>query len=81
VRSEEYDSATDAIHYPFSGWLASGFPSSDPDESGRSVPVMALKGPSTYTCQCLLIVHDQTYRGRTLTAEFDPSRTSSLVRV
>ncbi len=33
---------------------------------------MALKGPSTYACQCLLIGHYQTCRGRTLTAEFDP---------
>jgi hypothetical protein len=33
---------------------------------------MALKGPSTYACQRLLIGHYQTCRGRALTAEFDP---------
>jgi hypothetical protein len=38
---------------------------------------MALKGPSTYTCQCLLIGQDQTCRGRTLIAEFDPKPTCS----
>ena len=37
---------------------------------------MALKGPSAYAYQCLLIGHDQTCRGRALTAEFDPNRTS-----
>jgi len=36
---------------------------------------MALRGPSTYACQCLLIEHDQTCRGRTLAAGFDPDRT------
>ena len=38
-------------------------------------PPLALKGPSIYACQCLLIVHDQTCRGRALTAEFDPKGT------
>jgi len=38
---------------------------------------MALKGPSTYACQCLLIGHDQTCRGRTLT---QISETSPLGR-
>ena len=33
---------------------------------------LALKGPSTYACQCLLIGHEQTCRGPALTAEFDP---------
>src|SRR6266567_7679783 len=37
--------------------------------------VLALKGPSAYAYQCLLIGHDQTCRGRALTAEFDPTRT------
>ncbi len=40
---------------------------------------MALKGPSFYACQCLLIGHDQTCRGRALTAEFDPQRTLNRV--
>jgi hypothetical protein len=40
---------------------------------------LALKGPSTYACQCLLIGHDRTCRGRALTAEFDPSRTCVLL--
>jgi hypothetical protein len=42
---------------------------------------MALKGPSTYACQCPLIGHDQTCRGPALTAEFDPSRTLGLISV
>jgi hypothetical protein len=29
---------------------------------GWLLPVLALKGPSTYVCQCLLIGHDQTCR-------------------
>ena len=37
---------------------------------------VALKGPSIYACQRLLIGHYQTCRGRALTAEFDPLRTS-----
>jgi hypothetical protein len=40
--------------------------------------LLALKGPSTYTCQCLLIGYDQTCRGRALTAEFDPERTLAV---
>src|SRR6266566_2658809 len=42
--------------------------------SYRAHPRLYLKGPSTYACQCLLIGHDQTCRGRALTAEFDPER-------
>src|SRR6266849_1328656 len=38
-------------------------------------PLLALKGPSTCACQCLLIGHDQTCRGPALTAEFDPFQT------
>ena len=37
---------------------------------------MALKGLSAYAYPCLLIGHDQTCRGRALTAEFDPRRAS-----
>ncbi len=34
------------------------------------------EGTFRYAYQCLLIGHDQTCRGRALTAEFDPFRTS-----
>ena len=37
-------------------------------------PELALKGPSTYACQCLLIGYDQTCRGPALTAEYDPKQ-------
>jgi hypothetical protein len=37
-----------------------------------SSPDVPLKGPSAYAYRCLLIGHDQTCRGRALTAEFDP---------
>jgi hypothetical protein len=46
--------------------------------SPTSATKSALKGPSAYAYQCLLIGHDQTCRGRTLTAEFDPSRSSAM---
>ncbi len=35
-------------------------------------PELALKGPSAYAYQRLLIGHYQSCRGRALTAEFDP---------
>jgi hypothetical protein len=44
-------------------------------DTALEMTLLALKGPSAYTCQCLLIGHDQTCRGRTLTAEFDPQET------
>jgi hypothetical protein len=56
---------------PFPG---QGSPSIRPIPLAKSE--MALKGLSAYACQCLLIGHDQTCRGRALTAEFDPERTS-----
>jgi hypothetical protein len=33
-------------------------------------PFLALKGPSTYTCQCLLIEQELTSRGHVRTAAF-----------
>src|SRR3984893_19550131 len=41
----------------------------------RQCLILALKGPSTYACQCLLIGHERTCRGPALTAEFDPIQT------
>jgi len=40
---------------------------------------MAIKGPSACAYQCLLIGHNQTCRGRALTAEFDPKETFNEV--